>query len=93
VKLGGDGTELQNCGSQILTVRNRSSATFFSPQFRNQIACPQYCGIVEVRTKIADAHLCPHASIAVASESKNGNLHPPHPQSLNCLFYIMENNV
>ncbi len=30
---------------------------FFSPQFRNQFGCPQYCGIAEVRTKIADAHL------------------------------------
>jgi hypothetical protein len=48
---------LQNCGSQILKVRNRSSATFFSPQFRNRIGSPQYCGIAEVRTKIADAHL------------------------------------
>jgi hypothetical protein len=28
VKLGRDGTELRNCGSQILKVRNRSSATF-----------------------------------------------------------------
>jgi hypothetical protein len=30
---------------------------FFSPQFRNRIGSPQYCGIAEVRTKIADAHL------------------------------------
>jgi hypothetical protein len=28
VKLAGDGRELRNCGSQILKVRNRSSATF-----------------------------------------------------------------
>ncbi len=28
MKLGGDGTELWNCGSQILKVRNCSSATF-----------------------------------------------------------------
>jgi hypothetical protein len=48
---------LRNCGSQILKVRNRSSATFFSPQFRNRFGCPQNCGIAEVRTKIADAHL------------------------------------
>jgi hypothetical protein len=30
---------------------------FYSPQFRNRFANPQYCGIAEVRTKIADAHL------------------------------------
>jgi hypothetical protein len=53
-----DCRELRNCGSQILKFRNRSSATFFSPQFRNRFGCPQYCGIAEVRTKIADAHLC-----------------------------------
>jgi hypothetical protein len=40
-----------------LKVRNGTSATFFSPQFRNQFGSPQYCGIAEVRTKIADAHL------------------------------------
>jgi hypothetical protein len=57
VKLAGDGTDLRNCGSQILKDRNRSSATFFSPQFRNRFGCPQYCGIAVVRTKIADAHL------------------------------------
>jgi hypothetical protein len=56
-ELAGDCRELGNCGSQILKVRNHSSATFFSPQFRNQIGSLQYCGIVEVRTKIADAHL------------------------------------
>jgi hypothetical protein len=28
VKLAGDGRELQNCGSQILKVRNRSSTPF-----------------------------------------------------------------
>jgi hypothetical protein len=61
VKLAGDDRELRNCGSQILKVRNRSSATFFSPQFRNRFCCPQYCGIAEVRTKIADVHLCPYA--------------------------------
>jgi hypothetical protein len=62
VNLAGDSRELRNCGSQILKVRNRNSATFSSPQFRNQFGCPQYCGIAEVRTKIADAHLCnwPH---------------------------------
>jgi hypothetical protein len=49
---------LRNCGSQNLRVRNRRSATFFSPQFRNRFGSPQYCGIAEVRTKIADAHLC-----------------------------------
>jgi hypothetical protein len=52
-----DYRELRNYGSQILKFRNRSSATFFSPQFRNRFGCPQYCGIAEVRTKIADAHL------------------------------------
>jgi hypothetical protein len=56
-ELAGDCRELRNCGSQILKVRNRSSATFFSPQFRNRFGCPQYCGIAEVRTKIADAYL------------------------------------
>jgi hypothetical protein len=56
-ELAGDCRELRNCGSQILKVRNRRSATFFSPQFRNRIGSPQYCGIAEVRTKIADAHL------------------------------------
>ncbi len=50
-------SELRNCGSQILKVRNGSSATFFSPQFRNGFGSPQYCGIAELRTKIADAHL------------------------------------
>ncbi len=48
-------------GSQILKVRNRSSATFFSPQFRNRFDCPQYCGIAEGRTRIADAHRWPFA--------------------------------
>jgi hypothetical protein len=58
VKLAGDGRELRNCGSQFLKVRNRNSATFFSPQFHNRFDCPQYCGIAEVQTKkIADAHL------------------------------------
>ncbi len=57
-ELAGVCRELRNCGSQILKFRNRSSATFFSPQFRNRFGCPQYCGIAEVRTKIADAHLC-----------------------------------
>ncbi len=57
-ELAGDCRELRNCGSQILKVRNGSSATFFSPQFRNRFGSPQYCGIAEVRTKIADAHLC-----------------------------------
>jgi hypothetical protein len=57
-ELAGYCRELQNCGSQILKVRNRISATFFSPQFRNEFEGPQYCGIVELRTKIADAHLC-----------------------------------
>ncbi len=56
-ELAGDCRELRNCGSQILKVRNRSSATFFSLQFRNQFGSPQYCKIVEVRTKIAVAHL------------------------------------
>jgi hypothetical protein len=40
-----------------LKVRIRSSATFFSLQFRNRFGCLQYCGIAEVRTKIVDAHL------------------------------------
>jgi hypothetical protein len=31
---------------------------FFSPQFRNRFGFPQYCGIAEVRTKIADTYLC-----------------------------------
>jgi hypothetical protein len=60
----GDCRELRNCGSHILKVCNRNSATFFSPQFRNRFGCPQYCGIAEVRTTIAevwttiaDAHL------------------------------------
>jgi hypothetical protein len=53
-ELAGDCRELRNCGSQILKVRNRSSAT---PQFRNRFGSPQYCGVAEVRTKIADAHL------------------------------------
>jgi hypothetical protein len=53
----GDCRELRNCGSHILKVRNRSFATFFSPQFRNHFGCPQYCGIAEMGTKIADAHL------------------------------------
>ncbi len=44
-ELAGDCRELRNCGSQILKVRSRSSATFFSPQFRNRYSCPQYCGI------------------------------------------------
>ncbi len=56
-ELAGDCRELRNCGSQILKVRNRSSATFFSPQLRNGFGCPQYCGVAEVRTKIADAQL------------------------------------
>ncbi len=56
-ELARDFRELRNCGSQIFKVRNRISATFFSPQFRNQFSSPQYCGIAEVRTKIADAHL------------------------------------
>jgi hypothetical protein len=30
---------------------------FFSPQVRNRFGSPQYCGIAEVQTKIADAHL------------------------------------
>jgi hypothetical protein len=57
-ELAGDCKELRNCGSQILKVRNGTSSTFFSPQFRNLFGSPQYCGIAEVRTKIADAHLC-----------------------------------
>ncbi len=57
-ELAEDCREMRNCGSQILKVRNGSSATFFSPQFRNRFGSPQYCGIAEVRTKIADAHLC-----------------------------------
>jgi hypothetical protein len=32
------------CGSQILKVRNRSSATFFSPQLRNRFGRLQNCG-------------------------------------------------
>jgi hypothetical protein len=48
-ELAGDCRELRNCGSQILKFRNRSSATFFSPQFRNRFGCPQYCGIAEVQ--------------------------------------------
>ncbi len=56
-ELAGACRELRNCGSQILKFRNRSSATFFSPQFRNRFGYPQYCGVAEVRTKIADAHL------------------------------------
>ncbi len=56
-ELAGDCRELWNCRSQILNIRNRSSTTFFSPQFRNCFGCPQYCGIAEVRTKIADAYL------------------------------------
>ncbi len=40
-----------------MKILNRSSATFFSLQFRNRFGCPQYCEIVEVQTKIADAHL------------------------------------
>ncbi len=52
---------MQNCGSQNLKVHNRSSATFFSLQLRNRFGCSQYCGVVEVRTKIADAQLwCVH---------------------------------
>jgi hypothetical protein len=45
-----DCRELRNCGSQILKVRNRTSATFFSPQLRDGFGCPQYCGVAEVRT-------------------------------------------
>jgi hypothetical protein len=48
--LAGDCGKLRNCGSQILKVRNHSSATFFSPQLRNRFGCPQYCGVAEVRT-------------------------------------------
>ncbi len=62
-ELARDCRELRNCGSQILKVRNRSSATFFSPQFRNRFGSPQYCGIADVRTKIADAHLCKYVQI------------------------------
>jgi hypothetical protein len=46
--LAGDWGKLQNCGSQILKVRNRSSATFFSPQLRNRFGCPQYCGVADL---------------------------------------------
>ncbi len=45
---------MRNCGSQILKIRNRSSATFFCPQLRNRFGCPQYYGVAEVRTDIAD---------------------------------------
>ncbi len=55
--LAGDCGKLRNCGSQIFKVRNHSSATFFSPQLRNRFGCPQYCGVAEVRTYIADAQL------------------------------------
>jgi hypothetical protein len=30
---------------------------FFSLQFHNQFGCPQYCGIADMPSKIADAHL------------------------------------
>ncbi len=45
-ELAGDCRELRNCGSQILKFRNRSSATFFSPQFRSfwLSAILQNCG-------------------------------------------------
>jgi hypothetical protein len=46
-ELAGDCRELRNCESQILKFRNRSSATFFSPQFRNCFGCPQYCEIAD----------------------------------------------
>ncbi len=48
--MAGDCIELRNCGSQILKLRNRSSATFFSPQLRSRFGCPQYCGVADVRT-------------------------------------------
>ncbi len=44
----GTGRRLQKIAelrSQILKVRNRSSAFFFSPQLRNRFGCPQYCGV------------------------------------------------
>ncbi len=49
-ELAGDCWKLRNCGSQIIKVRNCSSAIFFSPQFRNRFGSPQYCGVAEVRT-------------------------------------------
>jgi hypothetical protein len=39
---------LRNCGSQILKVRNRSFATFFSLQLRNRFGCLQYCGVADL---------------------------------------------
>jgi hypothetical protein len=54
VKLAGDGTELRNCGSQILKVRNRNSATFL---VRNAAIDLVVRNIAEMRTEIVDAHL------------------------------------
>jgi hypothetical protein len=41
-----------------LKICNYSSATFFSPQFRNLFSGPQYCGNAEVQTKVLNGHLC-----------------------------------
>ncbi len=54
MKLAGDGTELRNCGSQILKVRNRNSATFL---VRNAAIDLVVRNIAEMRTEIVDAHL------------------------------------
>jgi hypothetical protein len=47
VELAENCGELWNCGSQIFTVHNHSSATFFSPQLRNRFGCLQYCGVAD----------------------------------------------
>jgi hypothetical protein len=54
-ELAGDCRELRNCGSHILKVRSRNSATFL---VRNSAIVLVVCNIAELRTKIADAHLC-----------------------------------
>ncbi len=56
-ELAGDYGELRNCGSQILKVPNRNSATFL---VRNSAIDLVVRYIAEVRTQIADAHLCYH---------------------------------
>jgi hypothetical protein len=54
MEVAGDCGELRNCGSQILKVRNRSSAIFL---VRNPAIDLVVYNIVEVQTKIVDAHL------------------------------------
>ncbi len=54
---------MRNCGSQILKVRDRSSATFFSPQLRNQYGGLQYCGVADLNCR------CPPLAFRSVPES------------------------